>query len=417
MKKVISMIFAFCILVSCLVMGGCSLPGCSGSEVKQQQSHLVVVYAACQNNPTPNAAGQLYDTIHGLASKWGSTFSLVVADGDPYQAYSRTFSEPGVMLSNSKLEGITAAYTGEALNALGTACAVTPEVDLLSALNLASRQLRSYGDDGMAKEIIIIASGLTTTGPLDFTYNLLAESPETIVRILKEGDYLADLSCVDRITWLHLGDTELPQKSLFPSNVVSLKNIWSAVLEASGATDVFFAPDLPGEVNEDNSLPDVKEVSVIGNSAVDPVESILDAPISLDADRVCFRYDTAEFSVPIENVHEVIKPYVDFLVNNPHEKLIVAGTASAQGEADYNRRLSLQRAKAITKEFVSLGADPDQIISVGLGYSSHPFRAYITDANGNPTDTEDHAKNMAAVIVSYDIEEAKMLLEIGLVGQ
>lgn len=241
--------------------------------------------------------------------------------------------------------------------------AKTAEVDLISSLALASRQLRSYGDDVECR-ILVISSGLSTVSPLDFSNNLLHVSPEEIVSVLESRSYLVDLSFLDSFTWLYLGDTTSPQESLTPSNSVALKNIWSAILRECGVTDIDFAPSLPSENIFDEQLSDVKEVPIF-RTVDDPAESVLEGPVVLDTDRVCFKFNSCEFTRSIDDVHAVLNPYADLLAANPDTKLLIAGMASNEGGEDYNRRLSLKRAKALKAELVALNASPKQLVCVG----------------------------------------------------
>lgn len=98
-NRIIATVLSMFIMVgSCFGLSGYeSLLSAVKSETNKKQ-HLCVIYAACQNNPVATSTGLLYETVSKLASTFESTMSIVVADGNPYQAYSRTFSAPGTAL-------------------------------------------------------------------------------------------------------------------------------------------------------------------------------------------------------------------------------------------------------------------------------------------------------------------------------
>ena len=234
------------------------LTGCTN----ETPHHLAIVYAACQNNPVPMMNGQLYETLSDTAGIFDSTMSVFVADQSCYRAYYRRFESPNMTLSEAKRKQFIRNYTAEAIGSIGKATAQADDVDLIGCITQASRQLLTDKKDKEPADMLIIASGLSTVYPLDFTNGYLFCEPEDVVDALKEKQALPDLSFVESITWIGCGDVTEPQKKLSYAQVDRLKNIWKAVLEECGCKKVTFAPDISDNNQREKSEHTVKTVDV-----------------------------------------------------------------------------------------------------------------------------------------------------------
>ena len=384
------------------------LTGCTDSETPR---HLAIVYAACQNNPVPMMNGQLYETISDTAGIFDSTMSVFVADQSCYRAYYRRFESPNMTLSEAKRKQIIRGYTADALSAIGKATAQADDVDLIGCITQASRQLLTDKKDDELADMLIIASGLSTVYPLDFTNGYLFCEPEDVVDALKEKQALPDLSFVDSITWIGCGDVTEPQKKLSYAQVDRLKNIWKAVLEECGCKKVTFAPDISDNNQRENSGHTVKTVDV--GDFVDDDKKIDLKKVHYFADiegGIKFRAFSTEIVTDLEEVKKILEPYAEELNSHPEESVVLAGMTDHYGTNDMsNMRFSMSRAAAVRKLFIAyFNVNPDQLIICGLGYTDHPWRF-----RDNTTGEEIKGANRAVIIVGTDTEAAETFLRIG----
>jgi OOP family OmpA-OmpF porin len=95
---------------------------------------------------------------------------------------------------------------------------------------------------------------------------------------------------------------------------------------------------------------------------VDAMGCARDASINLEG--VNFRYDSAELTAA---ARAILDRVADILAQYPQLKVEVAGHTDAQGDRDYNRRLSEQRAKAVREYLIARGVGADNISARGYG--------------------------------------------------
>ncbi|WP_133767573.1 hypothetical protein [Amnibacterium kyonggiense] len=115
--------------------------------------------------------------------------------------------------------------------ALAKSVAETPEVDLLGSIGSAAAT-----DAGKTLGIVVVGSGLQTTGTLDFAENdLLYGDPASIAQQMDaSGDLPTGLKGVT-VYWSGITDVAGRQTRLTESAGKNLAAIWSAVLAKAGA--------------------------------------------------------------------------------------------------------------------------------------------------------------------------------------
>ncbi len=119
-------------------------------------------------------------------------------------------------------------------------------------------------------------------------------------------------------------------------------------------------PDVPGP-KENQGCP-WTEAKPEPKTEVPPV-----TPVPLELKQVVqFPWDSAVLQTS-ENprLAEVTK----LLLSNLNYNVRIEGHASSEGKVDYNKKLSLKRAKAVLEYLVKVGVDRDRLSAVGLGSS------------------------------------------------
>lgn len=81
-----------------------------------------------------------------------------------------------------------------------------------------------------------------------------------------------------------------------------------------------------------------------------------------------FHFDSDTYNITAEDII-ALREHADFLLTNPQFNLTVSGHTDHTGSADYNQKLSEQRAQLIMDILITYGAPPAQLIADGYGES------------------------------------------------
>jgi outer membrane protein OmpA-like peptidoglycan-associated protein len=269
--------------------------------------------------------------------------------------------------------------------ALGQAVAAsraeTPESDLLKAMDQASR---SVVDHAGTKTLLVIDSGLQTTDPLRFQEpGMLAADPTETVEYLRSSGALPDLTGM-RIMFSGLGDTAPPQEPLTPGQRKHLIAIWSAVADASGASEVkVLSTPLTGPSPSNMPPPATKRPAPAQRAVVTLTEEV-----------VAFAPDSTEYRSP-EEVVEVLRPLAE-RISRDGGRVTLSGTTSSAGTREGRLQLSRQRAEAVKASLVELGAPAGLLQTLGVG---NEWPGYLMDR-----DTQDRllpgpaARNRSVIV-------------------
>ncbi len=76
---------------------------------------------------------------------------------------------------------------------------------------------------------------------------------------------------------------------------------------------------------------------------------------------------------------EIIRQVNEVLKANPELKVVIEGHTDNRGNAEFNRKLSDQRAKAIMKKLIQDGVDPNRLSAIGYG-KTKPIKSNNTAA-------------------------------------
>lgn len=408
MKKMFPMIVV-CALTLAMVTG---LTGCdsSNNEATAEKAAVCYVLANTANSQGLNLnSPMVQDTIYNTIRNYGY-ISVVNADGVPDVVLASSFDIDDKYKSASaeRLDMDARAKTTNLIAGMQSVIATDPEVDYLAALNLALRTLSSL-EEYDSKTIVVIGTGLSTTGVLNFQNNLISAEPGTIVELLEEK---GEIPCFNGIMvyWQQMGDVAAPQAQLSSAQRNKLQQIYGGIVEAGGGT--FVCNDIiANPVNEGTAYPAVTPVELPADIPIsfnpetlnsEAIENVLAEPVVLTEEQITFIGDKAEYLYP-EEAESVLKPIADFLLSND-VTILLCGTTAGDGNSAYTMELSQVRADAVKQSLVDLGVDPSHIIAVGLG-STDPWHVY-----GIPTSDKAASCNRKVVLLDASSQTALEIL-------
>ncbi|MGH3720078.1 MAG: OmpA family protein [Pseudonocardiaceae bacterium] len=353
------------LLGGALVLGLLLCTGCGNTRATATPGALAVIVGAHSNMMAPSLLATVKDEID-TASGLGSSATVIVDDGNP------TASAPVSLKTGNDNPLYQQDQVNQLTNLIDKTRAGNPEVDLLTAITLAAR---SVSDAVGPKTIVVIDSGLQTTGALRFEDQggaLLNANPDEVVGQLRRTQQLPNLTGM-RVVFTGLGDTAPPQQPLPAPARSVLVALWTKIVESAGGNAEVKQAPLPSTRTLDG-LPPVTIVPVAGRS-IGPLPSVT----VLRDGAVGFVPNQAAFRDP-DQARVVLADYAQAIKNG--KKALLTGTAASDGTAEYRLQLSEQRADAVRDLLVKLGAPADRISTRGVG-SDFPGFVPDRDQQGN----------------------------------
>jgi outer membrane protein OmpA-like peptidoglycan-associated protein len=341
------------------------------SDSPEPTGGLAIVVGGHSNMPPPALAGKAAEAREdALVSQ--AFLSVVVGDGEPF-----VMQGAGSLVArdeNSVVQKQDRDRNRQAIgDMLAAAKAKTPETDLLAGLSLAARGISSASGK---HTIVVVDSGLSTTGALDFAAEpqLLDADPQELADGLAKDGALPDLSGL-RVLFQGLGDTVAPQPALDQRQRDNLIAIWNAVIRAAGSSDIV-VEQTPLSGTAEEELPYVSPVALKrGSQCV--VEEVL-----LDEGAVPFKADGSEF-VDKDRVERVLEPIAQKMLSESLTATLT-GTTADVGDIQGQRQLSLQRAEAVRGFLEDLEVTAPMTV-VGLGSDFPGYDAGDLAANRKVT--------------------------------
>ncbi len=344
---------------------GCNLP----------VGPVVIVGTARANAAAPELTPSVQAAVEVVvsAAKAGGTGYLAHydADGDPSlkAEQSVVFDAKNDFALQKQVEELRAGVAQEVTSAVADA----PEADLLAALEVAARQVHGHGDAGT---VVVLDSGLQTTGALDHTRDgMVLADPDELAQALADSGQLPDLAGIT-VVFAGLGDTSGAQEALGPYRA-RLVDQWKSVASTAGASCVS-VDDTPFDTAPPPGLPGVTAVDV-----PQPPALALPAPggeLRLGEEVIGFKPDLAEFRDP-DAARDALRPIAEELVSSGLRVELVGTTATALTE-EQRRALSQSRAEAVRDELVNMGVPAANVAATGVG-TDHPAHVQDTDADGS----------------------------------
>lgn len=399
MKRIISTLIAAALVISSVGL----LTGCGKQEPTGLTSEgpvaLSFVLGLRSNFPGISSNAQdIYDRIYDACANYGE-ISYAVVEGKPEQTDTIRIEKSDKNLSEAKIKEVAKRNANSVMSGFASLSAKTPEADVLQTIRLAADAVSSSSLTD--KKLVIYDNGLCTTGLLSqLSYNVLATDPEIIADKLEALHALPSLEGVE-VMWIGLGCVSGDQPAIPDSYKYKLRELWTTIVERSGGTITFDTTPITGD--EQEGLPKVSVVEF----PVDDLGIGSTSVIKLKDDTCKFIGDKAEL-IDADAAKEAIKPFAEYLKNDPKAQVIIAGTTAKVGNGD-GVQLSYERTQTVKKMLLDLGVNNNQIECIGLGCTDNCLRVEDHNADGSLNE-EMAAENRAIYLILANSETAKNIL-------
>ena len=233
MKKTITFIIICALIFSYVnILAGCSEK--KNLETSEEKNAVCFVIANTAKSKGLNFNSPLVqDTVYSTIRNYGF-IAVVNADGNPeiVHAASYDIDEKYKSASKEKLDMDARTNATNIILSMQNVVADDPEIDYLESLRLSVRSLSSLqGYD--SKSIILIGTGLSTIGVMNFRNNIISADPEAVVNLLKEKSEIPDFTNIT-VYAQQLCDVASPQKEMTSAQRIKLQKIYSGLIEAGG---------------------------------------------------------------------------------------------------------------------------------------------------------------------------------------
>lgn len=362
----------------------CMLTACGQATPCQQAStpYVAFVWGARANqvnaNPTdPTLAEQLSTAVKDCA-----TVTVVNAGGAPQVTGTVHLANSG---DNPLLQQRQSNKNSASLRHLiASAAASAPEANTLGAIDAAARAVR---DGSGSRTIVVVDSGLSTVG-LRFQDGILTSNANasSARSWLANSESLPDLHGI-RLVWFGLGQTSAPQPPPPISARNRLQRFWQDVITASGGTVRFLA----APVTPDVAHPGLPKVTVISftDPGRGPLPTLTDRQVGFVQGQTTLREPAV--------ATRVLNRLAELIVSGRYRDVWLTGTASSEGQASGNVRLSAARAHLVAKMLETAGVPGDVLHTRGLGSS---FSGFVFDREPDGSVNESLAGLNRLVLVS-----------------
>lgn len=410
---------ALCALLA-LVSLCCVCAGCTSSEANQPYN-VACVLGITNNNPVVSP-----ETIQELAclSQFpGSTYSCILADGDPWEICAGTipdFSERGY--SQAMIKRVEQSIQVDIFAKITTVEPLSPNVDIAAATTLAVRTLHANQEEGHENLLVFYLSGISSTGLINMTETALSELDEasSVERLVSALN--VDMSGIDVIFYC-CGDVAGEQSALSDSEVHTLKSFYDSLFHALGAESVTFMDDIPksGSYSFDQPvsvMPTEGTVSLLQGKIVDNTDVSGEEEadeifaggglISFDETSISFRPDSVELADP-DAAADALSLVISYMASRPDFELLICGSTASAGDEEDCRSFSEQRAASIRDLLVNRGVDATRIHILGCGYSNAVL--HIPDKNADGSLNENASLNRSVKLVDLNSQMAAQILD------
>ncbi|MEV6343260.1 OmpA family protein [Actinoplanes sp. NPDC051851] len=363
-------------LVATSALAATALAGCSESDPfaaepvnmacpAQSGTAVTLVVGARANSPVPKLPDQVRALVREAAKK-SAPIQVIRVDGVPTVALNATFKSTGKndAIRGRELTGFLDQITGF----VGRLQPKQPQADVLGALTLAAHGTPEGGT------IVLLDSGIPTTGPLTFTNTeMFTVKPTEVADFLGTEKLVPDLTGRS-VVLAGLGDTADPQEVLPENYHKQVTDLWTTVADRADAACVDALTSAPGRTAITTAVP----VSVVALPKP-PAFSDCGTTVLSDSSPVGFTSNTADYRDP-DGAAATLKKLADRMKGHT-QRVTLTGTTSSEGSEESNQDLSERRAAAVKTSLTDLGVESSRITAKGAGEHG-PNRVRDTTKDG-----------------------------------
>lgn len=235
-------------------------------------------------------------------------------------------------------------------------------LDISETLSLAARAANT------PDKIIIVSSGLGTTGAIDYRQLGLQAKPEYLVHELRTRGALPDFKN-EKVMFSGLADTAGRQQELPTTYRRQLIADMKEICRAGDAVQCdidrelrHFMPPRTTQPSPTVPIPAIKSVPAPSGSPPGSIQQVIPADLLFAFDKATLEPDASA----------VLEPLVTKAVSGNY-RVRVVGYADPVGSDEYNQKLSEDRAQAVAKRLVNNGLPEERFFEIrGVGTSADP---------------------------------------------
>lgn len=353
-----------------LLLSACTSAGVAASDIAQSSSttlggvtvppfdRLAFVTADVQNVPAP----QLPDEIVAMTEDFllgGDEPILVSAAATPTMIDAKLVPIPsqGTASGNANRASKNVKRIVQAMQSPAASDGLSTWDGILLAAD--------YLSEASSPLIVVVSSGLDTSGSMTTTQGLLTLTSEQVADHVRQENPDLDLSGLS-VVLVSFGYTATPQTPMSPAQRQVVTSAWQGALEAFGASvAVVAAPNTSDSVNSAYPVAttDVNQTCVVSADGIQ---------YTFDSSTLPFASDSA--ALP-SNAGDALAPVVSVLRSASNATVDVIGNTDAVGSPEDNLTLGRDRAEAVASYLRSVGsAETVQIQTSSNGESSPRVR-------------------------------------------
>ena len=343
------------------------LTGCMVATSKADVDDVIVIAATATANerppPCPRPTSRCCKTT-GDSSTSAVAFVVNPANGQPAQLPLTPRRSDGQVEYGPRRSQLLAQNVSRVESQISNEAATGP-FDLLNTMLDASRV------SSPPATMLLLTSGVTTSGGFDLRQVGWAEPPASAAAALKQRGLLPDLAGWT-VIFSGLGETAGRQPALPLPQQTTLASYWLAICHAAGAA-ACRVDDSPRPVRSSHSTVPVPIVPVPAvQSIIGPhgqQQSIVPADL-------LFAFNSATL---LSGANQYLAPIAARASAGSYSVSITGQASPDGGTASYNLRLSVLRAQAVQRRLITLGLAAHQIAQVkGIGTAGQSCTAHGT---------------------------------------
>ncbi len=280
MRKARTIRLLIIVAIACMVimLPGCNEPIDSSSSKSDSKSYsgesagdMNCVIVGSSHSNSKASLEDVDGYVRGAKDAEGY-LGAVRLDGNP-EAVTEEINDDGAKLGedtenehkNSKnIEKENKEFVSDAMSVIESIDAQSSEVDIVGAIKEANKQLGNASNEELDNVVVIVGTGLSTTGVVDFASTGLASLDlNDYANWVQQSGQMPKLDNVDKIVWIGFEDVADPQDE-FPTEAKKeeLQAFYETILKSAGVKEIEWKDSAGSGEDPDSSLPSVSTVEM-----------------------------------------------------------------------------------------------------------------------------------------------------------